>query len=250
MPRLIRIKLYGLCYPICSIEKCFIFFHQQKWTCVSLGLCLSGKSSVYDLLYRTMELLRYVPQKMSISYKSNCENVLYFKNLLIYPQAWIKITKYTVIMSQGGSTKIVKFMTLGARIVMLGCGHMSPTVKMLNFIKIIFCTAEQIRACSEFQDLQGRCCCVRVWSYTWVFFPYFIKWFYSFPMHRTDKLDFDEQRICGPVDMQIWYFLIRNQCSVSLTQVTIKAFGPLVKFNGHKSAKRKFIDILRALQSF
>ena len=68
-------------------------------------------------------------------------------------------------MSQGGSTKIVNFMTLGARIVMLGRGHMSPTVKMLNFIKIIFCTAEQIKACGKFQDLQGRCCCVRVWSY-------------------------------------------------------------------------------------
>ena len=35
----------------------------------------------------------------------------------------------------------------------------------------------------------------------------------------------------GAVDIQIWAFLTRSQCKVSDTQVTVKADGPLVKYD-------------------
>ena len=37
----------------------------------------------------------------------------FFKNLLLYSQAWIRQTKYIVMMTIEGSNKIVTFMTLG-----------------------------------------------------------------------------------------------------------------------------------------
>ena len=38
----------------------------------------------------------------------------FFKNLLLYSQAYIRKTKYIVIMTKEGSTKIVNFKTPGA----------------------------------------------------------------------------------------------------------------------------------------
>ena len=48
-----------------------------------------------------------------------------FKNPLLYSQAWMRQTKYMVIIN-----KIVYFMTLGAGVLVLGCGHISQIVKM------------------------------------------------------------------------------------------------------------------------
>ena len=39
------------------------------------------------------------------------------------------------MMTKGGSTKIVNFMTPGAGVLVLGHDHISNIVKMLNFIK-------------------------------------------------------------------------------------------------------------------
>ena len=44
----------------------------------------------------------------------------FFKNVLLYSQAWIRQTKYVVMMTKEGSTKIVDFMTTRAGVLMLG----------------------------------------------------------------------------------------------------------------------------------
>ena len=68
-------------------------------------------------------------------YKSFSESALFFKNLLLYSHAYIRQTKYIVVMTKEGSTKIVTFMTRGAGVFVLGCGHISHIVKMHYFFK-------------------------------------------------------------------------------------------------------------------
>ena len=58
----------------------------------------------------------------------------FFKNLLLYFQALMKQTKYVVMMTKEGSTKIVNFMSPGAGVLVLGCGHISHRVKMHYFV--------------------------------------------------------------------------------------------------------------------
>ena len=61
---------------------------------------------------------------------------MYFlKNLLLYSQALIRQTKYIVMMTKEGSTKIVNFMTHRVGVLMLGRGHISHIVKMHYFFK-------------------------------------------------------------------------------------------------------------------
>ena len=48
-----------------------------------------------------------------------------FKNLLLYSQAKIQLTKYIAVITKEGPNKIVNFITLGAGILMLGRGHIS-----------------------------------------------------------------------------------------------------------------------------
>ena len=56
---------------------------------------------------------------------------MYFlKNLLLYSQALIRQTKYVVMMTKEGSTKIVNFMTPGAGVLVLERGHISHIVKV------------------------------------------------------------------------------------------------------------------------
>ena len=59
----------------------------------------------------------------------------FFKNLLLYSQALIRQTKYIVMMTKEGSTKIVNFMTPGAGVLVLGRGHISHIMKMHYFFK-------------------------------------------------------------------------------------------------------------------
>ena len=59
----------------------------------------------------------------------------FFKNLLINSQALIRQTKYVVMMTKEGSTKIVNFMTSGAGVLVLGRGHISHIVKMHYFFQ-------------------------------------------------------------------------------------------------------------------
>ena len=62
--------------------------------------------------------------------------LLYFlTNLLLYSQALIRQTKYVVMMTKEGSTKIVNFVTPGVGVFMLGRGHISHIVKMHYIFK-------------------------------------------------------------------------------------------------------------------
>ena len=47
----------------------------------------------------------------------------FFKNLLLYSSASSRQTEYIVMMSKEASTKIVNFMTPGAGVPVMGCGH-------------------------------------------------------------------------------------------------------------------------------
>ena len=70
----------------------------------------------------------------------------FFTNLLLYSGAQIRQTKYIVMMTKEGSTKIVTFMTPGAGVLVLGHGHISHIVKMLYFFKnILLYSQEYIR---------------------------------------------------------------------------------------------------------
>ena len=72
---------------------------------------------------------------------SHIVNMHYFyKNLLLYSQALIRQTKYVVMMTKEESTKIINFITYGAGVLVLGCGHISHIVKMhyLFFKKILY----------------------------------------------------------------------------------------------------------------
>ena len=53
----------------------------------------------------------------------------FFKNIL-YSHAFIRQTKYIVMMTKEGSTKILNFMIPWAGVFVLGCGHISHIVKM------------------------------------------------------------------------------------------------------------------------
>ena len=59
----------------------------------------------------------------------------FFKNLLLYYHALIRQTKYKVMTTKEGSTKIVNFMTPGAKVLVLGYGHESHIVKIHYFNK-------------------------------------------------------------------------------------------------------------------
>ena len=62
---------------------------------------------------------------------------MYFlENLLLYFGAWFRQTKYVVMMTKEGCTKIVNLMTPGAGVLVQGHGHISHVVKMHNFFKI------------------------------------------------------------------------------------------------------------------
>ena len=71
---------------------------------------------------------------------------MYFlKNLFLYSQALIRQTKYVVMMTKEGSTKIVNFITPGAGVLLLGRGHISHIVKMHYFFKNLLYTQAYIR---------------------------------------------------------------------------------------------------------
>ena len=54
----------------------------------------------------------------------------FFENLLLYFQTKGRQTKYIVMMTKEESTKILNYMTPGAGVLVLECGHISCIVKM------------------------------------------------------------------------------------------------------------------------
>ena len=79
---------------------------------------------------------------LGCSHISHIVKVYYFfKNLLLYSHAYIRQTKYKVIMTKEGSTKIVNFMIPWAGVFVLRCGHISHKVKMHYFLKnLLLCS--------------------------------------------------------------------------------------------------------------
>ena len=71
----------------------------------------------------------------------------FFKNLLLYSHTQIRQNKYIVMMTKEGSTKIIIFMTPGAGILLLGCGHISIQSKCINcfFENLLLYSYAQIR---------------------------------------------------------------------------------------------------------
>ena len=47
----------------------------------------------------------------------------FFKNLLLYTHAYIRQTKYVVMITKEGSTKVINFMIPGAGVLVLGHGQ-------------------------------------------------------------------------------------------------------------------------------
>ena len=86
-----------------------------------------------------MPIARAYNTKQSINLspppKKSVKLIYFFKNLLLYSRAWFRQTKYVVIMTKEGSTKIVNFMIPGAGVLVLGRGHISHLVKMHCFFK-------------------------------------------------------------------------------------------------------------------
>ena len=68
----------------------------------------------------------------------------FFKNLLFNSQALIRQTKYVVMMTKEGSTKFVNFMTPGAGVLVLWCGHISHIVKMHYFFKNLLLNSQAL----------------------------------------------------------------------------------------------------------
>ena len=70
-------------------------------------------------------------------HKSNIVKIHYFfKNLLLYSKAEIRQTEAIVMMSKGGSTKLLNFMTSRVGIYELGRGQISHIVKMFISLRI------------------------------------------------------------------------------------------------------------------
>ena len=65
----------------------------------------------------------------------------FFKNLLLYSQAWIRQTKFIVMITKEGSTtKIVNLMTPETGVLVLGCVYISHIVQLHISLKIFFST--------------------------------------------------------------------------------------------------------------
>ena len=56
-------------------------------------------------------------------------NILLY-SILLYSQAYIRQTRYIVIMTKEGSTKFVNSMTPGAGVLVLGRGHINHKANM------------------------------------------------------------------------------------------------------------------------
>ena len=69
----------------------------------------------------------------------------FFKNFLFYSGGLFRQTKYIVIMTREGSTKIVIVMTSRTGVLVLGCGHISHIVKTHYFFKNLIYSHAWIR---------------------------------------------------------------------------------------------------------
>ena len=88
-------------------------------------------------MVRRQEIVNLMtPTQRGVNFGVKSVKLMYFlNNLLLYSQKLIRQTKYVVMMTKEGSTKIVNFMTPGVGVLMLGRVHISHSVKMHYFFK-------------------------------------------------------------------------------------------------------------------
>ena len=73
---------------------------------------------------------------LGCSHISHIVKVYYFlKNLLLYSHAYIRQTKYIVMMTNEGSPKLIDFMTPGTGLIVERRGHICHVVKMHYIFK-------------------------------------------------------------------------------------------------------------------
>ena len=68
-----------------------------------------------------------------------CVYLMYFLKTLLYSEAWFRQTKYVVMMTKEGSTKIVNVMIPVAGVLVLGREHIIHIGKMhYFFLEILY----------------------------------------------------------------------------------------------------------------
>ena len=82
---------------------------------------------------------------------------------------------YIVLITKERSTKNINFMSPGAGVLVLGCGHLSHIVKMHYFFKNLLLYSQayiysidkqgSVYQNCNFHDPRGRGSCARVWPY-------------------------------------------------------------------------------------
>ena len=105
----------------------------------------------------------------------NIMKMHYFVKNLLYSQALIRQTKYVVMMTKEGSTKIVNFMTPRVVVLMLGCGHI--------------CHYSEYVLSSTLSIYSGSC--ARAWPYIKTYSEnafISLKIFFFTPRHKSDNL--------------------------------------------------------------
>ena len=65
----------------------------------------------------TMQMTPSLPPRGGNFGVKNVKLMFFLKNPLLYPRAWFRQTKYIVMMTKEGSTKIVNLMTPGSGIL-------------------------------------------------------------------------------------------------------------------------------------
>ena len=98
------------------------------------------------------------PQPSGGNFGVKSVKLLYFFKNLLYSGAWSIQTKYIVMMTKEGSTKIVNLMTPGAGVLVQGHGHISCIVKMHCFFKNLLLFSQALNRQSKLNsyDDQGR----------------------------------------------------------------------------------------------
>ena len=139
------------------------------------------------------------------------------------------------MMTKEGATKIVNFMTPGLGVLVLGRGHISHIVKLYYFFKnILLYSQAQIRQTKYIVMMpkEGRTkivyfICIIVNMY------YLLLYQYISHCYCVNLISFTIVDLFIILGLLLCQYMLqtRSQCKVSVTQVTIKACGPLVLKN-------------------
>ena len=156
-----------------------------------------------------------------------------FKNILLCSQAYIRQTRYVVMLSKEGSTKIVSFMTPGVGVLVQG--HINRIVKMHYFFLKSFSLLfqAQIRQTKYIVIVtkEGTTKIVNFichYSEQALFSSLSIYFRRIMMLLSYTIVDFHHLIYYGAVNMQMCALLKNSQCKFSDSQVNFKACWPLV----------------------